>query len=166
MAKKKRKAMNMSELTEIVTSVYSSIGQYASHMERIFGEGSYVKVMGQAFSKITDPMYEDMRRFVSPGQHNRSDKTLKSLNRGELTLSDGGDRLYFKLGFDMNKGGFPALILEYGDSGSPMRMPNKAYFFVYYAVRNHSYSFAADEENEIFRPIFEELASEAKKIGQ
>ena len=165
MAKKHQSAFDMPELVGVISSVYSDIHKYASRIESVFGEGSYFRVMSKAFEKITDPMYEDMRDFVSKGKHYRSGNTLTSLSRGQMVVDDEGNRVTFKLGFDMNKGGFPALILEYGDKGSPMRMPNTAYFFVHWSVKNHKLTHF-DADNEIFKPILEELNRGAERIGQ
>lgn len=129
MAKKKR-VMNLPELGQVVSEAvsrhYKQLEQGFIHIEQ---------PMMRAFRVASEPMANDIKAFMA--QHHRSGDTIGSFNPGEVMFDPQADVYYFKLGFDISKGGFPALILEYGDSGSPMRMPNKGYFFMHFASRNN-----------------------------
>lgn len=132
MAKQKHSAFDLPELADIVSSMVSN---WADRLEKQFG--NFEEPMIQAFQAGGEPMIYETMKFVSHGgEHYRSGDTLSSFNPGTLTeLQDGF--YVFKFGFDMSKGGFPALILEYGDTGSPKRKPNTAYFFMHWAKKNH-----------------------------
>lgn len=129
MAKNKR-VMDMKELASVITDV---MGQRYRQMEKAFG--NIEQPMMRAFRVGTEPMVNDIRAFMA--QHKRSGDTIASFNPGVVLFDPTADMYYFKFGFDFNKGGFPALILEYGDSGSPMRQPNKAYYFMHWSKKNH-----------------------------
>lgn len=130
MGTKKRRVMNMPELAETVIDI---VGMRYEAMEKAFG--SIDEPMMRAFKVGSEPMVSEVRSFMS--KHRRSGRTIASFNPGTVLFDSKSDMFYFKFGFDLKKGGFPALILEYGDSGSPMRMPNKAYFFLYWSSKNH-----------------------------
>ena len=149
---KKRKAMNMPEVARIITD---TISQHYHEMEKAFD--NVEEPIIKAFTVGAEPMITDLKAFVSEGRHYRSSNTLDSFNPGEMTFDSEEGIYYFKFGFDMNVGGFPALILEYGDSGSPKRMPNTAYFFIYWASRNHA--------DGVYKGVEAELTKMLKKIG-
>ena len=131
MAKKKKYlAMDLKEVATVVTDV---IGYRYREMERAFG--NIQEPMMRAFKVGTEPMATDMVSFML--QHHRSGDTLSSFTTGTVLYNPTTDAYEFKLGFDFEKGGFPALILERGDNGSPMRMPNKSYWFIHWANKNN-----------------------------
>ena len=132
MAKKKRRAMNMPELARIVTD---AVSQHYDRLEQAFD--NVEEPFMRAFKVGAEPMVSELKQFVSKGKHYRSGDTLESFNPGVMEFDAKKGIYNYKFGFDMNTGGFPALILEYGDVGSPMRMPNEAYYFIYWASRNH-----------------------------
>lgn len=132
---KKTKVNGLPELTETITHYLANVDRFAQNVDKKLGSGAYEKIMERGLSAMARPMVKEMESFVSKGQHYKTGATLDSLNHGTLFVEDGF--IKYKFGFDMNKGGFPALILEYGDHGSPMRMPNEPHFFIYHAVKNN-----------------------------
>ena len=151
MTKKKMSAFDLPELADIVSS---AVGGWADRLEKQFG--NFEEPMIQAFQVAGEPMIYETMKFVSQGgEHYRSGDTLSSFNTGTLTEQDDGFYV-FKFGFDMSKGGFPALILEYGDTGSPMRMPNKSHFFMHWATKKHS--------DALFTKMYDELERMVKKV--
>lgn len=135
MAKKSYKAGNLSELGLTVSNI---LGKEYKQLEKMLGENSKFTaedVMLRRFNIIAEPIIADIERFMS--QHELTGETWRSFNRGVLVGNTQLGWIELYMGFDKTKGGLPALILEYGDSGSPMRMPNKAHYFMYYAERNN-----------------------------
>ena len=150
MAKKKR-AMNLKELGTVVTDV---MGQRYRQMEKAFG--NVEQPMMRAFRVGSEPIARDIVAFML--QHHRSGDTLGSFNPGVVLFDPKADMYYLKLGFDVQKGGFPALILEYGDKGSPMRMPNQAFYFMHWANKNNI--------EGVFGAIQKELDKMLKEAGK
>ena len=148
--KKRTSAFDLPELANIVSSMVSN---WADRLEKQFG--NFEEPMIQGFQAGGEPMIRETREFVSQGNHYRSGDTLSSFNPGSLTEQHEGFYV-FKFGFDMSDGGFPALILEYGDTGSPKRMPNTAYFFMHWAKKNHV--------DEVENRVFAELERMIKKV--
>lgn len=144
-----KEANNLGEVTEIITSY---LAMYIKQIEEMFGD--IEEPIRRAYASATQPMAEDMQNFMS--KHHRSGRTISSFNPGSMVVENNGTLYRFKLGFDMKKGGFPALILEYGDSGSPMRMPNKAYFFMHWTKKNHEAKLEANMD-KAFRDMLAEL---------
>lgn len=140
MMARKRSLSNLKELGQTVVDI---MGMRYEAMENAFG--NIEEPMMRAYKVGAQPMIDDIRMFMD--KHRRSGRTMASFNPG--TLEFDGDMYYFKFGFDMRKGGFPALILEYGDGGSPMRRPNTAYFFIHFAYKNH--------DKEVFQLMQEEI---------
>lgn len=151
MAKKKRTAMQMREVAEIITD---AIAKHYDAIEQAFDDVEEPFI--QAFQVGSQPMIAELRAFVSKGQHHKTGNTLDAFNPG-MMFKDGKGLFYFKFGFDLSKGGFPALILEYGDNGSPTRMPNKAYFFMHWANKRHS--------DDVRKGVEAELNDILKRIG-
>ena len=149
---KKRTAMQMKEVAQIITDV---ISKHYDEMERAFDniEEPFI----EAFTAGAEPMIAELRAFVSNGSHYQTGETLDAFNPGMMFFDEKKGIYYFKFGFDLSAGGFPALILEYGDNGSPMRMPNKAYFFIHWATKNHA--------DAVHRGVESELSDILKKIG-
>ena len=151
MATKKRSVNNLSELGQAVTGVYSTL---LRNFELTFGNNNAKEVMFEVYKAGAKPMIGDIKAFMA--QHNLTGKTLESFNDGVLVdVAGDGSYMKFKFGFDVKKGGLPALFLEYGDNGSPMRMPNKAYYFMYYAVKNNIDQFRDLADAEIERLLKE-----------
>lgn len=138
---------NMGEMTEIISSW---LAMKIDAIERTFGE--IEEPIRRGYITSSKPMVADIKSFMS--KHHKTGATMRSFNSGTLTQK--GTYYQFKFGFDMKKGGFPALILEYGDSGSPMRMPNKAYFFLHWAKKNHVDEIEDNMDAE-FRLMIEEM---------
>ena len=131
MAKKsKKRAMNFKELGNIITDVMS---ERYRQMEKVFG--NVEEPMMKAIRVGSEPIANEIREFMA--QHHRSGDTIGSFTPGVVLYDAKAEIYYFKLGFDVKKGGWPALILEYGDKGSPMRMPNQSYFFMHWANKNN-----------------------------
>lgn len=135
MAKKTFKAGGLQELG---TTISNLIGADYKKLDKMLGEGSKFTaedIMMRRFRIVAEPIIDDIERFMS--EHEQTGETWSSFNRGVLVgnIRSGWIELY--MGFDKTKGGLPAVILERGDTGSPMRMPNKAYYFMYYAERNN-----------------------------
>lgn len=135
---------NMGEIGEVVTDYY---GGLLRKFDKVFGDDNGADMMLRTFKAGAQPMIFDIERFMS--EHEVTTETWGSFNEGVL-IDNGQNWLDFKFGFDIKTGGLPALFLEYGDNGTPMRMPNRAYYFMYYAVENNIGHFKqlADEEVE------------------
>lgn len=145
----KRSLSNLKELGQTVTDI---MGMRYRQLEKAFG--NVEEPMMRAYRVGAQPMIDDIRVFMA--KHHRTGTTMRSFNPG--TLEFDGNMYYFKFGFDMRTGGFPALILEYGDNGSPMRMPNTAYFFIHFAYKNN--------EREVFQLMQEEIKRALAEAGQ
>lgn len=158
MAKRKKKTLrdgytirNFDEIGECISDFYS---YRLDAFERAFTEGKGKEFMLETFKAGAKPIIFDIERFMA--QHERTGSTWSAFNEGVL-LDRGNDILYFKFGFDIKQGGLPALFLEYGDNGSPMRMPNKAHYFMYYAVENNIHQFrglADAKVSEMLEEVF------------
>lgn len=154
MAKHNYSAFDLPELGDTISAV---MGKYYNQLIQVFGE--IETPLMAAYQEAAEPMAYEVMDFVSMGNHYRSGDTLASFNPGTMFVED--DWYVFKFGFDMSKGGFPALILEYGDSGSPKRMPNKPYFFLYWGVKNHGGKFGY----EIDKKVIDVLNDMRRKLG-
>lgn len=158
MAKKKFSSFNLdvvgSEVVSLVSMKYKQLEKFFDNIE---------EPLDKAFKLATKGLSEDMKNFVSPSNHYRSGDTLKSFDDGKLTFDASNDWFSMRLGFDTKKGGWPALILEYGDSGSPMRMPNKAHFFIYKAQKTHDVAHGMSAE--IDNIMYDYIEGMVKKKG-
>ena len=149
---KKRTALQMKEVAEIITDTLS---KHYAEIEEAFDDVE--EPFLNAFKVGARPMVAELRDFVSKGKHYKSGNTLDSFEPGMMFKDDKNGLFYFKFGFDLSRGGFPALILEYGDTGSPMRMPNEPHFFMHWTSKKHS--------DAVQKGVDEELKKMLKDIG-
>ncbi len=89
--------------------------------------GNVNKAVEKALVKSAELPKKDMLDFIR--QHKDTGTTEASFVDNEVKWD--GDRLTLKTGFDIKKGGLPALFL---DIGTPKIKPS---FFVYYAVEKN-----------------------------
>lgn len=92
-------------------------------------EGSAVPAIMDALKEGAKPIQADLLAFMA--KHHRTGDTARSMTEAVHT-SNAGMTLYYEMGFDIKKGGLPALFL---DLGTPRIRPS---FFVYYAFKNNT----------------------------
>lgn len=149
MAKKygNRHSTTIKNFDEIGEVIQHHIYETVDSIDRAVGDGKG-KLL-KVYKTASKPIVEDIEIFMK--QHELTEETWKSFNDGTL-LVDEDAYTQFKLGFDLKKGGLAALFLEHGDNGSPKRMPNTGYHFMYYAVENNEQYFMdkmIDEFNKL-----------------
>lgn len=92
-------------------------------------EGSAGPAIMEALKEGGKPIQADLLMFMA--KHHRSGVTADSMTEA-MHQSNAGMTLYYEMGFDIKKGGLPALFL---DIGTPRIRPS---FFVYYAFKNNA----------------------------
>lgn len=95
------------------------------------------------------PIEKDLRNFMA--KHYKTGETISSLTSiQEIEGLGSSGYITYKLGFDIKKGGLPALFL---DIGTPKITPS---FFVYYAFQNNLDNSIREQENAL-KEVLEEL---------
>jgi hypothetical protein len=74
-----------------------------------------------------------LMRPLSPGESGTGD-TYRSFEQHPAVMN--GKFVQASLGYNVDKGGLPAIFLDVGWTGSPKRAPKKGHFWRYYAVEN------------------------------
>lgn len=129
MVRKKNFVGDVTYIGENVFSVYG-LGDVIKRIENTLGE--YQEPLSRAFKRAVQPTLRDVESFMS--QHHRTGKTMENFQPGNTEWTS-EEIMEYVFGFDTSdrNGGLPALFLEYGTPKLP------AYFFMYYAVRNHQH---------------------------
>lgn len=109
--------------------------------------GSIKEPMERALLAGAELPKRDMLDFMA--KHKRTGRTEQSFIMGDIEWVN-DNYLRFKLGFDIKKGGLPALFL---DIGTPKIKPS---FFIYHAFEGN--------ESEIYRMQREALENVVKQI--
>jgi hypothetical protein len=94
----------------------------------------------EAVMKSTDASLEvigkEAQRLMSrlsPGASGTGD-TYRSFEQRSAKMN--GNFVQASVGYDVDKGGLPAIFLDVGWTGTPKREPKKGHFWRYYAVEN------------------------------
>lgn len=94
----------------------------------------------EAVMKATDASLEvigkeaqRLMRPLSPGKSGTGD-TYRSFEQRSAKMN--GNFVQASVGYDVDKGGLPAIFLDVGWTGTPKREPKKGHFWRYYAVEN------------------------------
>lgn len=74
-----------------------------------------------------------LMRPLSPGKGGTGD-TYRSFEKQPATMN--GKFVQASVGYNVDKGGLPAIFLDVGWTGTPKREPKKGHFWRYYAVEN------------------------------
>lgn len=110
-------------------------------------EGNVVDAVVKAAKASAKPIEADLLKFIRnhhlTGETEASFKNMYDMKKGYGIIS-------YKLGFDKDNGGLPALFL---DIGTPTITPS---FFVYYAFRNNVDRVKAEQE-EALKEVLREL---------
>lgn len=83
--------------------------------------------------KIIGNEAQRLMRPLSPGKGGTGD-TYRSFEQQPAEMN--GKFVQASVGYDVDKGGLPAIFLDVGISGTPKRPPVKGHFWRYYAVEN------------------------------
>lgn len=158
MAKSKKRYSSF-DLDFLGESVLTAVGMQYARMEELYG--NIAEPLQEAYKHAAAPFNEEVTRAVSPGGHHQTGTVLKSYNAGTFKIENDGEWMTFYMGFDVRRGGWPALILEYGDSGSPLRCPNEPKFIIYKATKRH-----LDDMYEINEKLVEFLKKVLNSRGQ
>lgn len=109
--------------------------------------GSLEDSLAKSLKASAKPIEKDLTGFMSKhiltGDTMRSFQNVHDVDRNRGFIS-------YKLGFDIKKGGLPALFF---DLGTPKMKPT---FFVYYAFRNNTDRVKREQENALHE-ILEDL---------
>ncbi|MCQ2059793.1 MAG: hypothetical protein MJY71_08220 [Bacteroidaceae bacterium] len=101
--------------------------------------GNVKKAVETAVLKSIEPATQDMKEFIRT--HRETGVTEDAFDDGQVKWN--GDSVNIKSGFDIEKGGLPALFLDIGTpshsgrNGTGMITGITPTFFVYYAVENN-----------------------------
>lgn len=94
----------------------------------------------EAVMKSTDASLEvigkEVQRLMSrlsPGASGTGD-TYRSFEQRSAKMN--GNFVQAEVGYNVDKGGLPAIFLDVGWTGTPKREPKKGHFWRYYAVEN------------------------------
>lgn len=94
----------------------------------------------EAVMKATDASLEvigkeaqRLMRPLSPGKSGTGD-TYRSFEQRSAKMN--GNFVQASVGYNVDKGGLPAIFLDVGWTGTPKREPKKGHFWRYYAVEN------------------------------
>lgn len=94
----------------------------------------------EAVMKSTDASLEvvgkEAQRLMSrlsPGKSGTGD-TYRSFEQRSAKMN--GNFVQAEVGYNVDKGGLPAIFLDVGWTGTPKREPKKGHFWRYYAVEN------------------------------
>ena len=100
-------------------SMKLDLGAFTGMLEQIQkAGGSIERAAEKALSESAKPFYDDLKAGIA--KHRKSGLTEKSLLDPNNIVWD-GNRVTLKVGFDMSKGGLPALFIEYG---TPKQTPD------------------------------------------
>jgi len=117
-------------------------------LERIQKAGGNIDAAAEkALVESAKPFMEDLKTGIK--KHHRTGLTEASLN-DPTQIEREGNRLTLKVGFDLGKGGLPALFLEYGTPRS------KAEPFIQQAIKRNQAK-ARKIQKEILTKILKEL---------
>lgn len=111
--------------------------------------GQIDKAAEKALTESATPFYEDLK--VGIKKHRKSGLTESSLLDPKNIVWE-GNRVTLKVGFDMSKGGLPALFLEYG---TPKQ---KATPFIQPAIKRNQ-----PKAKKIQKNVLSEILEELKK---
>lgn len=90
---------------------------FTGMLERIQKVGGNIdKAAEKALSESAKPFYDDLKEGIE--KHHKTGMTEESL-RDEKNIVWDGNRVTLKVGFDLSKGGLPALFVEYGTPKQP-----------------------------------------------
>lgn len=92
-------------------------------------EGNVMEAVMDAMHEGAKPIQGDLLRFMA--KHRQTGVTEASMTEATHQFNSGMS-LYYEMGFDIKKGGLPALFL---DIGTPKIAPS---FFVYYAFKENT----------------------------
>lgn len=109
-------------------------------------QGNIKEAVEKAIIKSCEPPEKAMLNFIA--NHRRTGLTERTFTRSQIVWE--GDILKLKTGFDIKKGGLPAIFLNYG---TPTQKP---YFFIYNAVNDNLdeiKKIQVDTLNEILREL-------------
>lgn len=109
--------------------------------------GNLEDALSRSLVASSKPIEKDLLNFMS--RHRLTGQTVRAFNNVHDVDRNRGF-ISYKLGFDIKKGGLPALFL---DVGTPKIKPS---FFVYYAFKNNADSVKREQENALME-VFEEL---------
>ena len=144
MAKKKKGKGNFSHHGGVTLDFYG----FEELLQKIIDAGGDLEdSLARSLEASAKPIANDLTGFMR--KHYRTGETLRSFedihdidrNRGFIS---------YKLGFDIKKGGLPALFF---DLGTPTMRPT---FFVYYAFKNNADRVKREQENALLE-ILEDL---------
>lgn len=107
-------------------------------------EGSIMPAVMDALQEGARPIQADLLRFMA--KHHLTGTTEGSMTEA-LHKWNAGMMLYYEMGFDIKKGGLPALFL---DIGTPKIAPS---FFVYYAFKENSDNVRALQEKALRKAL-------------
>lgn len=110
--------------------------------------GSLEDVLARTIQASARPIKNDLIGFMEP-KHHVSGRTIKSFEDVH-SIDRSRGFVFYKLGFNKDKGGLPAL---YFDLGVPTIKPT---FFVYYAFKNNADRVKREQENALLE-ILEDL---------
>ena len=109
--------------------------------------GNLEDALSKSLQASAKPIENDLRSFMS--KHHRSGATIRSFENVHSVDRVGG-YVYYKLGFNKDKGGLPALFL---DIGTPTIKPT---FFVYYAFTSNADRVKKEQEQALIE-LLEDL---------
>lgn len=93
-------------------SMKLDLGEFTGMLERIQkAGGSIERAAEKALSDSAKPFYDDLKAGIA--KHRRTGLTEKSL-LDQNNIQWEANRVTLKVGFDMSKGGLPAMFIEYG----------------------------------------------------
>lgn len=109
--------------------------------------GNLEDALSKSLQASAKPIENDLREFMN--KHHKTGDTIGSFENIHSVDRVGG-YVYYKLGFNKDNGGLPALYL---DVGTPTIKPS---FFVYYAFTNNADRVKQEQEQALLK-ILEDL---------
>lgn len=151
MAKKRsRKKGNFSHHGGVTLDFYG----FEELLQKIIDAGGDLEdSLAKSLEASAKPIANDLTGFMR--EHHRTGKTLRSFEDVH-SIDRARGFIFYKLGFNKDKDGLPALYLDVGtktELGAPRIEPT---FFVYYAFKNNADRVKREQENALLE-ILEEL---------
>lgn len=113
---------------------YHGVSSLLKKIEKAQGRvDEAVKKATDASMDIINAEAQRLMRPLSPGKAGTGD-TYRSNEQQPAEMN--GKFVQASVGYNVDKGGLPAIFLDVGWTGSPKREPKRGHFWRYYAVEN------------------------------
>lgn len=133
---------------------YYGVGSLLKKIEKAQGNvDKAIKSATDESLKVIGNEAQRLMRPLSPGKAGTGD-TYRSFEQRPAEMN--GKFVQASVGYDVDKGGLPAIFLDVGWTGTPKREPKKGHFWRYYAVENTRKQ-VGDAQRQALKEILRDL---------